>query len=76
MYFSLQDDFLCNGSACFLLKDLQLHEVVGLRVFPADNLALLEPQSNLLLGVLDGVRAVADVATLVESIVTADGARG
>jgi hypothetical protein len=29
---------------------------------PADGLILLEPEGNLLLGVLDGVGAVADVA--------------
>jgi hypothetical protein len=35
----------------------------------------VEPKSNLLLGVLRGVRTVADVATDIDSKVTTDGAR-
>lgn len=42
----------------------------------ADELALLEPESNLLLGVLDGVGTVADVAADIDSEVTTDGAGG
>ena len=41
-----------------------------------DDLALLEPESNLLLGVLDGIGAVADVAADVDGEVATDGARG
>lgn len=57
-----------------------------------DELLLLEPESNLLLGGLDGVRAVADVASDIleyvsifpcrdssgtyNGVVTTDGARG
>jgi len=37
------------------------------------DLALLEPEGNLLLGVLDAVGAVADVAANVDGVVTADG---
>src|SRR6478735_3668979 len=40
---------------------------------PGDNLTLLEPESNLLLGVLDGVGTVADVAADVDGKVTTDG---
>lgn len=40
------------------------------------DLALLEPQSNLLLGVLDAVGAVADVAADVDGEVATDGAGG
>lgn len=40
------------------------------------DLVLLEPEGDLLLGVLDGVGAVADVASDVKSEVTTDGARG
>lgn len=40
------------------------------------NLALLEPQSDLLLGVLNAVGAVADVAADVDGVVATDGARG
>lgn len=41
---------------------LLVHPVV-LSGLPALDLALLEPKSNLFLGGLDGIRAVADVAT-------------
>jgi hypothetical protein len=43
---------------------------------PAEDLTLLEPESNLLLGVLDGVGTVADVAAHLESEVTTDGTWG
>lgn len=43
---------------------------------PALDLTLLEPESDLLLGVLDAVGAVADVAADVDGVVTTDGARG
>ena len=39
-----------------------LVDPVELAVLVADDLTLLEPESNLLLGVLDAVRTVADVA--------------
>lgn len=42
--------------------DLLLVDPVVLSRLPPLDLALLEPESNLLLGGLDGVRAVADVA--------------
>ena len=38
--------------------------------------ALREPQSNLLLGRLDGIGSVADVASDVNAKITANGARG
>lgn len=48
-------------------SDLGLLVDPGSRVrLPADDLALVEPESNLLLGVLDAVGAVADVAALLE----------
>jgi hypothetical protein len=37
------------------------------------DLALLEPESDLLLGILDAVGAVADIAADIDSVVTADG---
>jgi hypothetical protein len=40
------------------------------------NLLLLEPQVNLLFRALNAVRAVTDVATDIDGIVTADGTRG
>lgn len=58
------------------IPNLQLHEVMSLRVFPAEELALFKPQGNLLLSVLNRVRAVADVAALVKGVISADGARG
>lgn len=42
---------------------------------PADDIAILEPESNLLLGVLDAVGSVADVASGDEGVVAADGSR-
>ncbi len=53
-----------------------LVDPVKLGGLPADEVLLLEPESNLLLGVLDGVGAVADVAADVDGEVTTDGARG
>ncbi len=43
---------------------------------PVDDIAILEPESNLLLGVLDAVGSVADVASGDEGVVAADGAGG
>lgn len=42
--------------------DLFLVDPVVLALLPGLDFAVLEPKSNLLLGVLDGVAAVADVA--------------
>lgn len=42
----------------------------------AEDLTLLEPEGNLLLGVLDAVGAVADVAADIDGEVTTDGAGG
>lgn len=53
-----------------------LVDPVLLSALPAENLALLEPQSDFLLGALNGVRAVADVTADINGVVTADGARG
>lgn len=53
-----------------------LVDPVELGSLVADQVALLEPESNLLLGVLDAVGAVADVAADVDGEVATDGARG
>lgn len=53
-----------------------LVDPVELRSLVFDNVTVLEPESNLLLGVLDGVGAVADVAADIDGVVTTDGARG
>lgn len=53
-----------------------LVDPVELRALVADNLRVLEPESNLLLGVLDGVGTVADVAADVDGVVATDGAGG
>jgi hypothetical protein len=45
-----------------MARHLFLVDPVVLAQLPGLDLALLEPKSNLLLGVLDGVGAVADVA--------------
>lgn len=53
-----------------------LVDPVELGALPGDELLLLEPESNLLLGVLDAVGAVADVAADIDGEVATDGARG
>lgn len=53
-----------------------LVDPVELGRLPGDDITILEPQSNLLLGVLDRVGTVADVATDVNGVVTTDGAGG
>jgi hypothetical protein len=55
---------------------LLLVDPASLGALPADNLTLLEPESDLLLGVLNAVGAVADVAADIDGEVTTDGARG
>lgn len=59
---------------CHITDDLSLLvDPVELGGLPGDDLTLLEPESNLLLGVLDGVGTVADVAADVDGEVTTDG---
>lgn len=63
------------------LYDREVHlrllvDPVELGNLPALDLALLEPESNLLLGVLDAVGAVAHVAADIEGEVATDGAGG
>ena len=58
------------------MKRLFLVNPVVLSGLPALDLTLLEPESDLLLAVLDAVGAVADVAANVEGEVTTDGAGG
>lgn len=53
-----------------------LVDPVELGSLVADGLTLLEPESNLLLGVLDGVGAVADVSADIDGEVTTDGTGG
>jgi hypothetical protein len=53
-----------------------LVDPVVLSRLPGLNLTLLEPESNLLLAVLNGVGAVAHVAANVEGEVATDGAGG
>lgn len=60
-----------------LLKHLRLLvDPVVLGGLPGVELVLLEPESDLLLGVLDGVGTVADVTADVNGEVTTNGARG
>jgi len=58
------------------MRRLFLVNPVVLGGLPALDLTLLEPESDLLLAVLDAVGAVADVAANVEGEVTTDGAGG
>jgi hypothetical protein len=53
-----------------------LVDPVKLGALVADHVAILEPESDLLLGVLDAVGAVADVAADIDGEVAADGTRG
>lgn len=55
---------------CLLVDPVELGRLV------AGNLLRLEPQSNLLLSILDAVGAVADVAANIDGIVTSDRAGG
>jgi len=60
----------------FSLRHLWLLiDPVELGSLVAVDLIGLEPQSDLLLGVLDAVGTVADVATNINGIITTDGAR-
>lgn len=59
-----------TSNLCLLVDPV---ERVGLVLL---DLALLEPQGNLLLGVLNAVGAVADIAADVDGVVTTDGAGG
>jgi len=52
---------------------LFLVDPVVLGRFPLENLTLLEPESDFLLGILDTVGTVADVASDIDGIVTTDG---
>lgn len=58
------------GHLSLLVDPVELGSLV------ADDIALGEPESNLLLGVLDRVGTVADVAADVNGEITTDGARG
>eukprot|EP01084_Bolivina_argentea_P230865 389477_1 len=57
------------------LKDLLVNPALRVRL-PGEQLLRLEPEGELLVGVLDAVAAVADVAADVEGEVAADRARG
>jgi hypothetical protein len=68
---------VCQQSIYKRVRDLRLLvDPVVLGGLPAVELVLLEPESDLLLGVLDGVGTVADVATDVNGEVATDGAGG
>ena len=58
------------------MSDLGLVDPGGLGGLPLDQLAGGEPEGDLLLGALNTVGSVADVATDIDSVVTTDGARG
>jgi len=54
-------------------KSNLLVDPLGSGVLPLEDLGGAEPEGNLLLGALDRVGAVADVAANVDGVVTADG---
>lgn len=68
MIYAIIQFFIClistsGDSQCDVMEHLWLLvDPVELGLLPALDLAILEPQSNLLLGVVDAVAAVADVA--------------
>lgn len=73
----------CMCSLLLSFRVVQSLTNLGLLVDPvelgslvADDITLLEPESNLLLGVLDGVGTVADVAADIDGEVTSDGTGG
>lgn len=45
-------------------------------MLPRHEVTFIKPEGNLLLGIFDGIRTVADIATNINSIVAADGAGG
>lgn len=55
-------------------QSLLVDPVLGVRL-PVKDLALLEPESNLLLGILHRVRSVADIPSDLNAEIAADGAR-
>lgn len=57
-----EDRTLARQDSARIARHLFLVDPVVLALLPGLDLALLEPESNLLLGVFDGVGAVADVA--------------
>ena len=52
-----------------------LVDPVELRALPRDNIAFVEPESNLLLGVLNRVGAMADIPADIDSEIPTDSAR-
>jgi hypothetical protein len=58
----------------FVDKNLLLVDPVVLSALPALDLALLEPKSDLLLGILNAVGAVADVTANIDSEIAANSA--
>jgi hypothetical protein len=64
-----------SSSICCCNLWLLIDPVILSRL-PGLNLTLLEPESNFLLGVLDAVGTVADVASDIDGVVTTDGTWG
>ena len=58
-----------------LAVDLLVEPVLGVG-FPVDELGLLKPQIQLLVGVLDRITSVADVSANFDAEITTDGTRG
>lgn len=71
---SLLDLCEWRTDSCTCMLNLFVNPVLG-GWSPADKLLLIEPQSNLLFGGLNSVRAMNDVAANLDAEVTTDGAR-
>jgi hypothetical protein len=66
VFIKFTDHFTTSATPLWLLVD-----PVVLSTLPGDDIVALEPQSDLLLGALDTVGAVADVAANIDCIVAA-----
>jgi len=64
------------AAVCVVHNLWLLIDPVILSRLPGLNFTLLEPESNLLLGILDAVGTMADVASNIDGVVTTDGTWG
>jgi hypothetical protein len=59
-----------------MIEKLLLVNPVVLSALPRDNLALFEPESNLLLSILNTVRAMTNISANIDTIVSTDSSWG
>jgi len=63
------------SDVCSICRNLLLVDPVVLSTLPALDFTLLEPESNFLLGVLNGVGTVANVTSDIDGEISTDGTR-